>query len=109
MTNEQKILSERLVLCPGFRWMPGMLAVFRSKDATGSPCERRIRIDTATAATVRHPERHHRYLPDLEDPATIGCVIFLVCQIGPAEVRSMIESLERSGKIKGFYPKKAIS
>ena len=70
MTKEQIDLSRRVVVSPGWRWLPGMRAVgrrsfpkawFRLEESTPS-----LMGDWAVA------------LPDLTDPATLGCVLALV-------------------------------
>ena len=60
--NEEMIgLSHRAVACPRWRWMPGM--------KVGND---RI-MDESETREVRSDE-----LPDLTDPATLGCLLALV-------------------------------
>jgi hypothetical protein len=79
MTPALTAAAERLITLPGFRWMPGM------RDTEG----RRFVGDTETAEPLsifvewlvdvaRGGERAPRALPDLTDPATIGCVLAMV-------------------------------
>ena len=65
MTEAQTALSRRLVACKGWRWMPGMLAYFEHDG-------RRVRV-TDPACWVSTTA-----LPDLTDPATLGCLLALV-------------------------------
>ena len=74
-------LARRAVACPGFRWVPGMLAVYPHTTARvldGDPGESWL--------AYRHDERRLANggldmlgaLPDLTDPATLGCLLALV-------------------------------
>ena len=58
-------LARRAVACKGWRWMPGMAFVDR-----GEPW----RVVSPAHAEVIHADR----LPDLTDPATLGCLLALV-------------------------------
>ena len=66
MTDQQKALSCRAVACKGWRWMPGMRTV--RDDGHG------FHIGCTVAASKVKPE----WLPDLTDPATLGCLLALV-------------------------------
>ena len=79
MTTALTAAAERLITLPGFRWMPGM------RDVEG----RRFVGDTETAEPLSifvewlvdvssGFERAPRALPDLTDPATLGCVLAMV-------------------------------
>ena len=75
MTDEMIALSRRAVACKGWRWMPGMHAVDLKTRS-----EARVMQGTADLI-VRYLEGD-RYLggsvPDLTDPATLGCLLALV-------------------------------
>jgi len=60
-------LARRAVACPAWRWMPGMLAIWAG-DENHAP--RAARVDDEGA--------DRRDLPDLDDPATLGCLLALV-------------------------------
>jgi len=71
-------LAKRAIACKGWRWMPGMLTV------TGY---RLVRPQHGMWRITQHaPENHldcvdparHDFVPDLTDPATLGCVLALV-------------------------------
>ena len=69
-------LARRAVACPRWRWMPGMRwTVFRSaplEDYAGRilDCDRRAPDSSAFPG-----------LPDLADPATLGCVMALLDEV----------------------------
>jgi hypothetical protein len=70
MTPEMLDLARRAVACRGFRWMPGMLAV-----------EQAVPGMALSARPVRVDDYWHEvgvWLPDLTDPATLGCLLALV-------------------------------
>jgi hypothetical protein len=61
MTEEQIVLARRAVACKGWRWMPGMKV-----------------IDSVRMTEGMLKFTHHSDLPDLTDPATLGCLLALV-------------------------------
>jgi len=66
MTPELKALARRAVACKGWRWMPGM---------------RGVRVDGTTDRIMDESEAstpNADILPDLTDPATLGCLLALV-------------------------------
>lgn len=65
MTEEQIALGRRAVACKGWRWMEGM----RSKSPNGMMSCRVSFYDL---------NRQPHMLPDLTDPATLGCLLALV-------------------------------
>ena len=87
MTDEMIKLGKRAVACKGWRWMPGMLSdegrvveinvygllvgyttgIILKSGAQGWPCA------WESSASLR--------LPDLSDPATLGCLLALVRQV----------------------------
>ena len=66
MTDEMIALSRRAVACKGFRWMPGMR--WWTDDDRG-------RLDDYQPEYMGRPTDA---LPDLTDPATLGCLLALV-------------------------------
>ena len=60
-------LAQRAVACKGWRWMPGMATVAAETPAVWYP-----RI--GDECKPRYPH----LLPDLSDPATLGCLLALV-------------------------------
>ena len=70
-------LARRAVACDRWRWMPGMLGL--------SPKAGRWRVEqadlTALCGAGAGPASIHEagvWLPDLDDPATVGCLLALV-------------------------------
>jgi hypothetical protein len=70
MTEEQIALARRAVACKGWRWIAGMKAIRHEEHCTSwfriEETLRRLAGDWASA------------LPDLTDPATLGCLLALV-------------------------------
>ena len=73
-------LARRAVACPGWRWRPGMRTlpdargrVYRLRDH-GGRCEPMLEA----GPVLRQPAPpESEWLPDLTDPATLGCVLAL--------------------------------
>jgi hypothetical protein len=81
MTEEQIALAKRAVACRGWRWMPGMLGF--DPDGINDP----VRVAFPPGKAYRMPTLEawgrpsyivHCELPDLTDPATLGCLLALV-------------------------------
>ena len=87
-TDEAKInLARRAVACPGWRWMPGMRYRGESWGAWGwvrvserpehiAALNERAGDDEVPVSELLHAIRV--LLPDLDDPATLGCLLALV-------------------------------
>ena len=83
MTPELEALARRAVACPRWRWMPGMLV---------TSVGRIIEVDGDFVSAFEHPWKDFEFefrkldpnrsyipdLPDLTDPATLGCLLALV-------------------------------
>jgi hypothetical protein len=84
MTNISILLARRAVACRGWRWMPGMRAQmpFMGREIEGSnglAAPFVLRPGETTAMDVyRRVEGGKHDLPDLGDPATLGCLLALV-------------------------------
>jgi hypothetical protein len=92
---EPSALARRAVACKGWWWMPGMLAIgvgwigaaricevtdgtpelWEYRGYMRGPCTSHCRGDETPWA-----ESHSEPLPDLSDPATLGCLLALVRQ-----------------------------
>jgi hypothetical protein len=85
ITNE-RILARRAVAAPGFRWLPGMRTTCsRTVLDAGEGCARDPSV-WVRGAVVRYPGVSvwpSDRLPDLTDPATLGCLLALVREAHP--------------------------
>ena len=99
MTDQEWIdLGKRAVACKGWRWMPGMLATSTNNYHRPARIES-LDGDAYGLTVVPHAEgpvfaAHHEYgiagefprgstIPDLRDPATVGCLLSLVREAHP--------------------------
>jgi len=74
-------LARRAVACPRWRWMPGMHAKYPMLDAgvvllVGKWVH--VSFDSELAASLHG---HDELVPDLTDPATLGCLLALVREV----------------------------
>lgn len=85
MNEELRELGRRAVACKGWRWMEGMQC--RWQDIDGSPWwEVRLNDETGAWEVVRFGTYdgepiHRAAIPDLSDPATVGCLLALVREV----------------------------
>ena len=75
-------LARRAVACKGWRWMPGMLVVRHAMPTVWSRLiyrddEKRWWGTDGPTVTDKMRALEH-WLPDLDDPATLGCLLALV-------------------------------
>jgi hypothetical protein len=96
MTDQQKALSCRAVACKGWRWMPGMRTVHNPEyGVSGVPQTWVLPVSDGGLIDVgQHYQRRGQFpsalgqcvpggglgtrLPDLQDAATLGCLLALV-------------------------------
>lgn len=77
-------LARRAVACPGWRWMSGMRASAPSAVPGGRAYGRLVLDanyivrDHNAVLAVWHDHTRDLWLPDLTDPATLGCLLALV-------------------------------
>ena len=77
MTNELTNLARRAVACKGWRWMGGI------QDVEGYRLIQVSLHDGAFFAVKDFKAKQYHYpkLPDLTDPATVGCLLMLVREV----------------------------
>ena len=110
-------LSKRAVKAQGWRWIPGMLV----RDRLSAGHRSRVlhadgmlvdAVDVTAGRTdsfrgrFSFPASSEAAYPDLEDPATLGCVERLVClaHSGAVQVRFGVDVMpDMSGKPKGWW------
>ena len=70
--NDYISLGKRAVACKGWRWMPGMLTSFNARHLG-----RHLWVDQGSSVVV-YADQNEGEVPDLTDPATMGCLLALV-------------------------------
>lgn len=88
MTDEEwSELGRRAVACKGWRWMPGMLAL--DSTAEEHPARvidaRRSVVYEDTDGAIHEGVVSRSDVPDLTDPATLGCLLALVREAAEPE------------------------
>jgi hypothetical protein len=80
MTDEQIALARRAVACKGWRWMSGMLRGDGFRCTWVDEDERELAAPTWCANGIewKNSRTGSKDLPDLTDPATLGCLLALV-------------------------------
>lgn len=73
MTEEQIALARRAVACKGWRWMAGMRALRDGRYWQG--------ITDVRVSDPLHDGGYPGFFPDLEDPATMGCLLAMVREV----------------------------
>jgi hypothetical protein len=80
MTPALTAAAERLITLPGFRWMPGMVDADGNRvTGNGEEAVTDGYSQTLTLVSAYNSRSVKLSLPDLTDPATIGCVLAMVC------------------------------
>jgi hypothetical protein len=80
MTEEQIALAQRAVACTGWRWMSGMLRGDGFRCTWVAEDERELAAPTWCANGIewKNGRTGSKDLPDITDPATLGCLLALM-------------------------------
>jgi hypothetical protein len=129
MNTDFEKLGSRVVATKHWRWMPGMAVMQRDgddivdKDSGLSFAISEVRV-TSAAFEVCEPQHHFvdvstllngktrsvgsmftkGLLPDFSDPATLGCLLYLVREVGKTRDVSAIRSEFKDGSVVWSVP-----
>ena len=78
MTEAQTDRARRAVECKGWRWRCGMFAALDGIDGDYRARVCRVEGDKFWSDATTLPYELASYVPDLRDPATLGCLLALV-------------------------------
>jgi len=83
--SDMEQLARRAVSCDGFRWMPGMLCLVDEDGYAARVLSVGLKASTSETADaysgggiITRGSLKNDSLPDLDDPATLGCLLALV-------------------------------
>jgi hypothetical protein len=93
MTNDLETLARRAVACKHWRWMPGMRVATEMGDAF------RVEDIDFCFGELNWPKPHALLLPDLTDPATLGCLFALVREAWKTADLAAIRSAFKDGSV----------
>jgi hypothetical protein len=92
MTEAQVELAKRAAACKGWQWMPGMRTINGRRLAVvfGASCTAAVLCDLRDDANSDTEELQGE-LPDLTDPATLGCLLALAREVwGDSEMHMVL-------------------
>lgn len=73
MTPEEIEIARGFVACGRWRWMPGMMS-----EGWRLTCVSLHDGAWSATSTLAHRKYHYPTLPNINDPATLGCILRLV-------------------------------
>jgi len=99
MTEEQIALAKRAVACKHWRWMSGMLRGDGFRCTWVDEDERELAAPTWCANGIewKNSRTGSKDLPDLTDPATLGCLLALV-RLAWGDQHMVVRCDDRHGK-----------
>ena len=103
MNAAQTESAQRLVASPHFRWMPGMRTIGKGRIIEGAGCLGEVLVCDEYGYFEERIDRvaliHFALeLPDLDDPATIGCLLAIAAELENdpsvmASICALVESI----------------
>ena len=82
-------LGRRAVACPGWKWVCGMRPLFVCDDGEVAFTSRVAVYSNPDGSSYYEDEPSDGSFPDLEDPATLGCLLHLVREAWSDEYLTM--------------------
>lgn len=104
MDSEQIELSKKLLESKWFRWVPGMLVIwpngneFRVAQVNGIDGVNDLPNYPSNGWGDDYPDKTAG-IPDLSDPATLGCLVFLVREKWGSHAVSLANGFEESTEV----------